>query len=175
MSTISFEAPLFKHDAIGEADPGALLTLPKDASEKLPSKGMTMVKGSINGFDFQAALEPNGEGSHWFKVSKTMLNGAGAKVGDTVTLIIEPTKEWPEPKVPTDLKEVLAADPEAHAIWTDITPMARWDWIRWVGAVKQQETRKRRVDSVCSRLSAGKRRPCCFDRTQCTLTDAWDD
>jgi hypothetical protein len=133
---------------------------------------MNLVKGTINDVPFQAVLEPDGQGSHWFKVNETVLDAAGADAGDAVVAAIEPTKDWPEPKVPADLSKALSADPEAHAHWTDITPMARWDWIRWIGAAKQVATRKRRVDSICSRLKAGKRRPCCFDRNQCTLTDA---
>jgi len=53
-------------------------------------------------------------------------------VGDTVTLMIESTKEWPKPVIPTDLKTALNANTQAQALWIDITPMARWEWIRWV-------------------------------------------
>lgn len=161
MSTIPFEAKLFKIDS------WTLLRLPKSASAKLPSRGMTMVEGTINGFRFQAALEPDGKGSHWFKVDKTMREAAHVAAGDTVILAIEPTKEWPEPKVPENLKAVLAADPQAHTLWMNITPMARWDWIRWIGATKQPETRKRRIEVACSKLKAGERRPCCFNRSLC--------
>ncbi|MGA2625532.1 MAG: hypothetical protein ABSF63_00535 [Candidatus Bathyarchaeia archaeon] len=48
----------------------------------------------------------------------------GADAGDTVTLAIEPTKEWPEPEVPADLKNALAGAPRAHALWMDTTPNA---------------------------------------------------
>ncbi len=127
-----------------------------------------MVAGTINGFRFQAALEPDGKGSHWFKVDKTMSKAIRADVGDTVTLAIEPVKEWSEPNVPADLKKALAAAPLAHTLWMDITPMARWDWIRWIGSTKQPETRRRRIDVALSKLKAGSRRPCCFNRTVCT-------
>jgi hypothetical protein len=162
MSTIRFEASLFK---IGS---WTLLTLPKSASAKLPSRGMTMVQGTINGFRFQAPLEPDGKGSHWLKVEKNMREAAGADTGDTVTLAIEPVKEWPEPKVPADLKKALAAVPQAQSLWKDITPMARWDWIRWIRSTKQSETRRRRIEVALSKLQAGDRRPCCFNRTVCT-------
>jgi uncharacterized protein YdeI (YjbR/CyaY-like superfamily) len=66
------------------------------------------------------------------------------------------------PKVPTDLREVLAAAPMAKAQWMDLTPIARRDFISWIDSAKQPETRKRRVESLPSRLAAGKRRPCCF-------------
>jgi uncharacterized protein YdeI (YjbR/CyaY-like superfamily) len=93
-----------------------------------------------------------------------MLEAAGADAGDTVTLAIEPIKEWPEPEVPADLKSALTDSPQVHKLWMDITPMARWDWIRWIRATKQPETRKRRIEVACSKLKAGTRRPCCFNR-----------
>ena len=162
MSTIQFNAKLFK---IGS---WTLLGLPKSASAKLPSRGMTVVSGTINGFPFQAALEPDGRGSHWFRLNDTMCEAARADVGDTVTLAITPAKEWPEPEVPADLKNALAAAPKAHTLWMDITPNARWDWIRWIRATKQPETRKRRIEVACSKLAAGMRRPCCFNRNLCS-------
>lgn len=161
MSTIHFETKLFK---VGS---WTLLRLPKSASVKLPSRGMTMVEGTINDFRFQAALEPDGKGSHWFKVDKTMFEAVHASSGDAVTLVIEPSREWPEPQVSEDLKIALANNPQAHSLWTNITPMARWDWIRWIGATKQPETRKRRIETTCSKLKAGELRPCCFNRSLC--------
>lgn len=160
MSVISFEAKL--------DGPDEVLTLPKSASDKLPSRGMTIVEGTINNLRFRAVLQPNGQGSHWFKVDKTMRQAAGIGVGDTVTLEIESAKVWPEPKVPADLKKALAADPRANALWMDITPMARWDWLNWMGSVKLPKTLRERPEKLCLMLKAGKRRPCCFNRSLLT-------
>ena len=168
----TFEATLFKPYPTENIGSGILLTLPEDVSANLPSRGMTLVKGTINGAPFQAVLEPDGQGSHWFKVSDALRAAANADVGDTVTLEIAPTTDWPEPNVPQDVQQALAASPEAAALWQDITPLARWDWIRWIGATRSPQTRRRRVAVAIDKLTAGKRRPCCFDRTQCTLTDA---
>ncbi len=161
MTTIRFEASLFK---IGS---WTLLRLPKSASVKLPSRGMTMVEGTLNGHPFQAPLEPDGKGSHWFRVNKTMRDAAKVDEGDIVMIEMESIKEWPEPKVPADLKSALTAASQAQTLWTEITPMARWDWIRWIGATKSTETRKRRIDVALSKLNAGDRRPCCFNRSVC--------
>ncbi|MDQ6693391.1 MAG: YdeI/OmpD-associated family protein [Chloroflexota bacterium] len=162
MSTIRFEAALYN---IGS---WTLLRLPKSASAQLPSRGVTMVEGTINGFPLQSALEPDGKGSHWLRVDKTISEGAGAEVGDTVMLAIEPTREWTEPHVPEDLKSALAADPQAQTLWMDCTTMARWDWTRWISATAQQETRRRRIEVAFSKLKSGMRRPCCFNRSMCT-------
>lgn len=162
---ISFKAKLFK---IGSR---TILKLPVEASAKLPSRGQTMVKGTINGFQFQTALEPDGNGSHWFEVGKSMQKAAHAKAGDTVTLEIESTKEWPEPNVPADVMAGLNTNSQAKALWERITPMARWEWIRWIGATAQHETRKRRIEVACSKLSSGMRRPCCFNRNMCCVPE----
>jgi hypothetical protein len=162
VSTIRFEATLF---AIGS---WTLLMLPKSASAQLPSRGMTMIEGTINGSRFRAPLEPDGKGSHWFRVDDTMRDAAGADAGDTVTLAIEPAKECPEPEVPEDVQNALAADPQAHTLWMTITPNARWDWIRWIRATSQPDTRLRHIEVACSKLKAGQRRPCCFNRNLCT-------
>jgi hypothetical protein len=162
MATICFEAELFNIGA------WTLLRLPKSASAQLPSRGMTMVEGTINGSRFKAPLEPDGKGSHWLRVDTTMREAAGADAGETVMLAIEPAKEWTEPQVPDDVASALAADPEAHTLWMDCTTLARWDWIRWINATAQPETRRRRIEVACSKLKAGMRRPCCFNRNLCT-------
>jgi hypothetical protein len=143
---------------------GELIKLPKEQSLKLPSRGTVMVEGTLNAHAFTVALEPDGQGSHWFAVGGSL----GVKNGDEAAIELKPTKLWPEPEVPADIKKALAADPEAQAHWEDITPMARWDWLRWVDTVKQAETRKLRPQKLCSMLKAGKRRPCCFNRAMFT-------
>jgi len=67
-----------------------------------------------------------------------------------------------EPRVPTDLRKALAAVPMAKAKWSDLTPIARRDFITWMDAAKQSETRRRRIEKACSMLVAEKRRPCCY-------------
>ena len=68
----------------------------------------------------------------------------------------------PELTVPPDLRKALAATPGAKAAWSDLTPIARRDFLSWVGTAKQPETRRRRIDRACDMLITGKRRPCCY-------------
>ncbi|MBI2034676.1 MAG: DUF1905 domain-containing protein [Candidatus Levybacteria bacterium] len=175
MSTIRFETKLFK---IGSASNAAaawtILRLPESASAKLPSRDMTMVTGAINGTPFKTLLEPDGrygpgkKPSHWFAPDKKLLDDARAAAGDTVQVSLKPSKEWIEPEVPVDLKKSLATSPKASALWKDITPLARWDWIRWIRAVKTPETRQKHIEVALSKLNKGMRRPCCFNRNLCS-------
>jgi len=77
--------------------------------------------------------------------------------------------------LPRDLAQVLAADPRALATWDDLTPLARRDFIGWIEEARKPETRKRRVDSVPSRLASGKRRPCCYAVIPLPLMSALND
>src|SRR5579864_1112881 len=100
MAKINFETKLYK------IKDWTILHLPSDASAKLPSRGMTMVSGTINDVPFKTLLEPDGvyatdqKPSHWFRPDDELLKKANAKAGDTVKVSIEPTKEWVEPEVP---------------------------------------------------------------------------
>jgi hypothetical protein len=164
-SKICFKAKLFRPAESAKAGSWMFLTLPPSASAKLPSRGMTAIEGTLNGHPFEATLQPDGQKGHWLKVNRKLSEAAGADAGNVVTLEIAPAEEEPEPTVPADLRKALAASPKARALWSDITPIARRDWIHWIISAKQAETRARRIKNACSMLVAGKRRVCCFDRS----------
>ena len=65
-------------------------------------------------------------------------------------------------EIPTDLRKALTADRAARAIWEDLTPLARNEWICWVTFVKKDETRKEHVKRAITELKEGIRRPCCW-------------
>ncbi len=165
MSRINFSAK------ITSVNDWTIIRLPKTESSKLPSRGMVMAEGTINDLKFQRELEPDGKGSHWLRLDSSMLKGAKAKIGDMVGLSMEPSKEWPEPSIPQDLKTALSANPTASKTWQEITPMARWDWIRWIAATKNPSTRKIRIEKTFGKFASGIRRPCCFNRTECTVQE----
>ena len=85
------------------------MQLPKAASAKLPSRGQVAVHGTINEHPFTTVVEPDGSFGHWIRVDRTLQDIAGVRTGDTATLEIVPTKEWPEPTVPKDLRAALSA------------------------------------------------------------------
>ena len=165
MSTICFETVLLK---IGG---WTLLRMPESASAKLPSRGMVLVEEAINRFHSKMVLEPDGKGSHWFRVDADLCEADSIGAGDTVTVAVEPSKDWPESEVPADLNQALTFDPEANDLWLQITPMAHWDWLRWIRATNHQETRSRRIEVALSKLKAGERMPCCFNRNLYTVPE----
>lgn len=136
--------------------------LPVAASKQLPSRGQVAVHGTLDGHDFETVIEPDGELGHWIKLE-------GIAPGRRVTIEVEPVETWPEPVVPSDLSAALARAPaKVRTLWDEITPMARWEWVRWVNETKNPATRHKRVTVTISKLGSGKRRPCCFNLASCT-------
>jgi hypothetical protein len=165
MPVISFEAQVQRTGG------SAILRLPGDASAELPSRGQVAVQGVMNGHAFQAVAEPDGRRGHRLKLDKKLRQALTASEGDTVALKIEPAKDWPEPGIPEDFQAALAGAPDICEVWKSITPMARWEWVRWINAAKNRQTRERRVEVGILKLRSGKRRPCCFDLAACTDPD----
>jgi hypothetical protein len=162
-STIRFDA------ALHTIDKWTILRLPEKASRKLPSRGQVAVQGTINGHGFETVLEPDGLFGHWMRIDGKLQKTAALRVGETATLEIETRKDWPEPNVPQDLETALTGAPQKiQDLWKGITPMARWEWVRWVNATPNLGTRKRRVEVSISKMKSGKRRPCCFNLASCT-------
>lgn len=163
---IKFESKLYK------IKQWTALRLPENVSKELPSRGQVMVKGTINGQKFEKVLEPDGNWGHWFKFDEKLQKELDVGAGDTVKFEIAPSKDWPEPDVPTDFKKALSTAPKkVKDKWLDITPMARWEWIRWVNATSSTETRAVRIEKSISKLNGKHRRPCCFNLAACTDPD----
>ena len=98
---IRFKTKLLRPANSEKGDSWTFLILPKNASAKLPSRGMTVIEGTINGVPFQTVLEPDGQKR------------------------------------------------------SDITPVARRDWIHWTTSAKQPE-RARAGSKMPARCSPPK-------------------
>ena len=164
-SNSTFRAELQQPARPGDDTGWGFVVLPKEVSDTLPRRGRTSVEGTLNGRPFTATLEPDGQLSHWLRVSRELCAAANVKIGDTVRLEISPVAKEPEPDIPEDLRVVLEASPEALEVWNETTTIARLDWIHWITSAKQAKTRAKRIDDAREMLAGGKKRVCCFDQS----------
>lgn len=115
---------------------------------------------------FVTLLEPDGVGSHWFISKDKFLKYPDSK---TLTFTLELVANWPEPDIPSDVKDKLKIGSDLNTIWNSLTTQARWDFLRWINETSNKNTRKARIDKMINLLKSGKRRPCCFNRTKCSI------
>jgi hypothetical protein len=131
-STIRFDAALLRPRSSEATGCYTVLALPESATARLPSPSCGMIEGTINGFPFRAGLQPHADGAPSLRVNRALQAAAGAFVGDLVSLEITRVGEEPECRVPGDLRDALATAPSAGALWSEVTPLARRDWILWI-------------------------------------------
>lgn len=147
-----------------------LLPIPDQESSRLPSRGQVSVNMTIDGSDgISTVLEPDGRGSHWVRIGDKVQQQLAVGPGSRVAVQIRTSPTWPEPVVPSDLGVALkSASEKVKSKWQNITPMARWEWVRWIGATKSSQTRAVRIEKTISKLEGSHRRPCCFNLAACT-------
>ena len=161
--TITFEA------VVRNEKQQYIICIPKQESAKLPSRGQVSVSGQINNHKYKTVLEPDGRLSHWLRVESSFGHAIGIRPSDLVNVELTTTAAWPEPVVPKDLAEALDTAPQSvKEKWQDITPMARWEWIRWINATSSRKTHDIRIEKTISKLAGTHRRPCCFNLAACT-------
>lgn len=64
--------------------------------------------------------------------------------------------------LPPDFKKAIGTNKKVAALWEDITPLAKNEWICWVTSGKKAETRGIRINKALSKMKGGMRRPCCW-------------
>lgn len=147
----------------------AILRLPSDVSTQLTSRSQIMVTGKIAGAKFAQPLEPDGMGGHWIDASPQLVASAQINDDKPVDVDITPTNDWLEPTMPREFDEMLRSDPAAKMTYSQATPMAHWEWLRWVTSTKNPETYTKRIAVSRNKLARGMRRPCCFNRASCAV------
>ena len=160
--------PVHGRTAVRAIDERLIIPLPQEASDALPSRGQVAAEAVLNGHELTTVIEPDGRKGHWLRVDDALRAALDLEDGTPVEFTLTPTKAWPEPEIPADLGAALEDADDLAPTWESITPMARWEWVRWVGATRNPDTRARRVEVSIDKLRGGKRRPCCFDLSSCT-------
>lgn len=55
-------------------------------------------------------------------------------------------------KIPKDLRKALTASPTAGAMWKDITPLARNEWICWITSGKKVPTSYQTANKIMDHM-----------------------
>lgn len=160
--------PVHGRSTVSRIEERLIVVLPEEASAELPSRGQVAVEAVLNGHELTMVVEPDGRKGHWLRIDEELCAALDLVEGVEVEFTLTPTKAWPEPEVPADLADALEDADDLSETWPSLTPMARWEWVRWVGATRNPDTRARRVEVSIDKMRHGKRRPCCFDLSSCT-------
>ena len=136
-----------------EAGVVSAITPPVDVPQVFGTRGRVPVRGTINGFPFRSSLTPCG-GPHMMPVNKALCQGAGAKPGDMVEVVMERDDEVRTVEAPPELKRELAKNKKAAEKWEKMSFTNKKEMALSIRDAKQEETRKRRLAKVMQVLKS---------------------
>jgi hypothetical protein len=120
----------------------------------IPQRGYIPVTGHIDKFPFEQTLVPVKDAPYRLYVNGLMLNGSGAKVGDTLSFRIEQTSaKRKDETMPADLRSKLVKAKLLSA-FEQLTPSRQKEILRYLNYLKTAQAKKRNIDKVLSFLKS---------------------
>ncbi len=151
MSTkLKFSAKLVPAGADGNL---CLLHFPLDFVKTFGTRARVPVAGTINDFPFRSSLMPR-NGKYVMCINQAMQAGAKVKTGDTVRFVMQRDDQPRTVAVPPALKQALAAQPKAKAVFDKLSYSHQKEYADWIAGAKQAETVERRLKKLIPVLLA---------------------
>lgn len=144
----------FSVKLIGRGPKGAWahMDVPFSVEEAFGTRARVAVRGTVNGFPFRSSLMPRGAGVFYMAINKEMQEGAKAKIGDTVRVVMEPDTAPRTVTIPPYLKKALQAAPAQDRIFAALSYSHKKEYVDWIAQAKQPETRARRIEKMLKTL-----------------------
>jgi len=127
--------------------------VPFDIDKAWPERRRLRVRGEIEGFAFRTSLFAFGDGSgHFLLVNKKMQAAAKVRVGEKVSIQLEPDLEERETVIPAELTSALKCDRSLRRYFDKMSPSMRRYIGGWVGEPKSAGIRVKRAEKMAERL-----------------------
>ncbi|HEX8847701.1 MAG TPA: YdeI/OmpD-associated family protein [Pyrinomonadaceae bacterium] len=154
MATIKRFRVLLEKDETSEATG---ICIPFDVEKVFGTRARVPVRGTINGFPYRSSIFPMGGGKHYMAVNKGIREGAKAKGGETVSVVMERDEEPRIITPPKDFARALKANKNAQATWAKLSYTHQKEHAKAIEEAKRPETRARRIEKAIAQLAAGKK------------------
>jgi hypothetical protein len=153
MAAREFRAKLARFEGVGT---WTYLNVPFDVEKAFGKGGQIKVKGMVNGVSFRSSLMPDGDGSHFLVVNKSIRDKARVKVGDRVQVVLESDSAARVIEAPPDLAKALGRNKTARAAWDAFAASHKKAYVEWITSAKRDETRARRIEKAVTMMAEKK-------------------
>jgi len=143
-----------KVEGMGPNGAWCFISVPLDV-KAIFGKARVPVRGTVNGFPFRSTVMPS-QGKNWIQFNKQLQEGAKARLGDTVKVMLEADDQPRTVKVPAYLARTLGKDKKARAAYEKLAYSHKKRFVDWVEDAKSDETRQRRIEKMTAMLLAGE-------------------
>jgi hypothetical protein len=135
---------------------GAFVRIPFDVEETFGRKRVP-VKVTIDGEPYRGTLVRMGESCHILGVLKEIRLKIGKDFGDKVEVILEEDDEPRLVSAPPDLEQALKQNPQAEAIFRQLSYTHQKEYVRWIEDSKREASRQSRIQKAIGMLEQGKK------------------
>jgi len=142
-----------KLEAGGEKDNWPLINLPFDVEGSFGKRGRVPVRGTINGFPYRSSIFPSGDGRHHMMINRGIREGAKAKVGDVVRVVMEVDADPRSVDLPPDFEKALARNKKARSAFEKLPPSHKRAYAEAIMEAKRPETREARIKGAIEMLN----------------------
>jgi hypothetical protein len=156
------DKPLVDRDYLLDKSPGmggwVYTIIPEVAPDPHAPFGWVRVRGTIDGVeirDYHLMPATHGSGQLFLSVKAGLRKKLGKREGDTVHIVLWRDDEPRE--VPGDLLLCLADDGEAERFFNSLTEAQRHQYVRWINAAKNDETRVERMAKTVAALAQNRK------------------
>ena len=133
------------------------IIIPFDVEKVFGTRARVPVRGTINGFAFRSSIFPTGKGTHYMVVNKGTREGAKAKAGDLIRVVMQRDDEPRVITPPQDFARALKSNKAAQAMWGKLNYSDQRGCVNSIEEAKKPETRERRIEKAVAQLAAGKK------------------
>ena len=133
------------------------IMIPFDVEKVFGTRARVPVRGTINGFPYRSSIFPMGGGKHFMAVNKATREGAKAKAGETISVVMERDEEPRVITPPKDFACALKANREAQAAWEKLSYTHQKEYVGAIEEAKKPLTRAHRIEKAIAQLAAGKK------------------
>jgi uncharacterized protein DUF1905/bacteriocin resistance YdeI/OmpD-like protein len=140
-----FAASIYKVGVIRYVD------VPREVSKKFGDAPHVPVTGTVEGVPVRTTLVSRGKGSYRMAIHSDIRRKLRVDCGAVVEVAIQLDEESREPELPPALVLALRNAPKAQRRFRAITTALRRQIVRYLVAVKSQETLERRVSRFVAR------------------------
>jgi hypothetical protein len=134
---------------------GFHLIVPNEIARTFLDEGVKRVVCTLGGVaEFQCALMPKGDGSHFINVNKKLREKLKLKLGDVVAVSLRKDESPYGLPMPEEMQELLELDDDGNRLFHDLTPGKQRTLLYIVGSAKTSETRLKRAVVVIDHLKA---------------------
>jgi hypothetical protein len=136
----------------------SFLKVPAQVVEALGAGKRPKVKVTLNGYTYRSTVAVY-DGEFYLPVRREVREAARVTFGGPTDVTLELDTAPREVEVPGDLREALARDDAARAVFDKLSFSHGKEYVDWVTGAKREETRRQRIEKMLGMLRDGVRTP----------------